>query len=241
MRRYAKVPAPFEEESSSRCRRTAGSSRKSRLLDLIYRARLEGLVVSNGAHDSELAVAAQRRLHAPERHRRTTEELASAFPQSRLGDLLLSLRNVNLLMVVDPGTQKVKWTRTGPFLASTTRISCRTAGSPCSTTGATGPAISGSAAAASSRSIHALRQAMSRSTVRGRASISTRTRWATINRSKTETSSSPNPKGSRVRDCAGWNRRMVMGQPLEGRLHRQDRPGHPIPRPLPGPASEGVL
>jgi hypothetical protein len=42
--------------------------------------------------------------------------LAAAFPQFAAGDLLLSLRNINTLVVLDPRSRKIKWAMTGPFV-----------------------------------------------------------------------------------------------------------------------------
>lgn len=42
--------------------------------------------------------------------------LAEAFPQFEPGDLLLSLRNINTLVVVDGDDFSLKWSMTGPFL-----------------------------------------------------------------------------------------------------------------------------
>jgi hypothetical protein len=44
-----------------------------------------------------------------------TEKLASAFPMFKAGDLLLSLCTQNLLAVMDPETEVIKWTMRGPF------------------------------------------------------------------------------------------------------------------------------
>ena len=41
---------------------------------------------------------------------------AAAFPMFEAGDLLLSLRTYNLLVVIDPDTWTVKWHQTGPWL-----------------------------------------------------------------------------------------------------------------------------
>lgn len=41
--------------------------------------------------------------------------LASAFPQFKTGDLLISLRNINLLAVVDRSTKEVLWAQNGPW------------------------------------------------------------------------------------------------------------------------------
>ena len=43
-------------------------------------------------------------------------EMAAAFPMFAAGDLLLSLRFTNTLMVVDPKEWKAKWVMTGPFV-----------------------------------------------------------------------------------------------------------------------------
>ncbi len=42
--------------------------------------------------------------------------LASDFPQFSPGDLLLSFRNRNLVMVIDPATLAIKWERIGPWV-----------------------------------------------------------------------------------------------------------------------------
>ncbi len=43
-------------------------------------------------------------------------EMAAGFPMFEAGDLLLSLRDQNLLMVVDRGAARVKWWKIGPWL-----------------------------------------------------------------------------------------------------------------------------
>jgi Arylsulfotransferase (ASST) len=114
--RYAKVPAPFEEDYVIKVSPEGRVLEEFSILELIYRARLEGLLFANGAHDTELTVPLSGDFVHLNDVDVLTEELAPAFPLFEAGDLLLSLRNVNLLMVVHPDTQKVKWTRTGPFL-----------------------------------------------------------------------------------------------------------------------------
>jgi hypothetical protein len=43
-------------------------------------------------------------------------DLAADFPLFEAGDLLLSLRQCNMLMVIDPATETVKWWHIGPWL-----------------------------------------------------------------------------------------------------------------------------
>ena len=44
------------------------------------------------------------------------QSLASAFPQFQAGDLLLSARNLNTIVVVDPDTLRIKWHHTGGMM-----------------------------------------------------------------------------------------------------------------------------
>ena len=66
-------------------------------------------------------------------------EMAAAFPMFAAGDLLVDLRNLQTMIVLDGTTHRVKWTMTGPFLASTTPTSCPTATSSSSITGSPAP------------------------------------------------------------------------------------------------------
>jgi hypothetical protein len=43
-------------------------------------------------------------------------ELAAAFSQFAAGDIMISLRNLNMIAVLDGETLAVKWSMTGPFL-----------------------------------------------------------------------------------------------------------------------------
>ncbi|MEM7522784.1 MAG: arylsulfotransferase family protein [Pseudomonadota bacterium] len=44
-----------------------------------------------------------------------SREMAPAFPQFEAGDLLISLRDLNLVAVVDPNRRELKWWRHGPW------------------------------------------------------------------------------------------------------------------------------
>jgi len=45
-----------------------------------------------------------------------SSDMADAFPLFETGDLAISMRQLNLVMVIDPDTKAVKWHQTGPWL-----------------------------------------------------------------------------------------------------------------------------
>jgi len=44
------------------------------------------------------------------------QNMASKFPMFKAGDLMVSMRNINTIAVIDPQSEKIKWSMTGPFL-----------------------------------------------------------------------------------------------------------------------------
>ncbi len=76
---------------------------------------LEAVLTANGtgvrtteAHGAEL-VHANKVTELP-------SEIAEAYPLFDAGDLAISMRTRNLVMIVDPDTREVKWHQTGPWL-----------------------------------------------------------------------------------------------------------------------------
>ncbi len=43
-------------------------------------------------------------------------DIANSFPQFQAGDIIVSMRQLNLLMVIDPKTYLIKWHMTGPYI-----------------------------------------------------------------------------------------------------------------------------
>lgn len=113
---YPKIPAPFEEDTVLKVSPDGAVLQEISVLEAIFEARFEGLLFANGAHDPDLELP----LEGDFTHLNDVEvlpaNLAPAFPMFESGDLLLSLRNLDLLMAMSPVTRRIKWTRTGPFL-----------------------------------------------------------------------------------------------------------------------------
>lgn len=74
---------------------------------------LFALVASNGRFETEMRESDVLHMNDIEE---LTEELADNFPLFSAGDLMLSLRHINTLLVVDPNDWSVKWYQTGPWL-----------------------------------------------------------------------------------------------------------------------------
>jgi hypothetical protein len=111
--KFASVPPPFQEEYVLKVSPEGEVLDELSILDAIFDSRLEGLLFANGDHDTEIRVP----LDGDFTHLNDVEVLspglAQAFPMFEAGDLLLSLRNLNLLLVVDPRIRRIKWTSMG--------------------------------------------------------------------------------------------------------------------------------
>ena len=86
--------------------------------ELFYENHLEALLTATG--ESFWADWAEIQWDGEILHLNKIEELTSDiaedFPMFEAGDLMLSLREHNLILVVDPDTRKIKWWKTGPWI-----------------------------------------------------------------------------------------------------------------------------
>jgi len=87
---------------------------------LVMRKPATALFLANGWAPQLTASTAFDAKIDGEFHLNEVEELSPAlapkFPMFRAGDLLASFRNLNLLVVTDANFEKIKWSRTGPWI-----------------------------------------------------------------------------------------------------------------------------
>jgi hypothetical protein len=114
--KFPKVPPVFQEDYLLKVSPGGVVLEEISVLDAIFGSGLEGLLFANGAHDTALSIPLGGDFTHLNDVEVLTPALAPAFPMFEAGDLLVSLRNLDLLMVVDPGTERIKWTRIGSFL-----------------------------------------------------------------------------------------------------------------------------
>ena len=76
---------------------------------------LEALLTANGASFGLNAVHRAELVHA-NKAAELPSAIAAAFPLFAAGDLAISMREHNLVMVIDPIAKTVKWHQTGPWL-----------------------------------------------------------------------------------------------------------------------------
>lgn len=83
--------------------------RRIRLLDVLYANGLQRHIPKNRQHDNADVVHLNDVEPLP-------AELAGDFPLFEAGDLLLSLRNLDLVAVLDPRTGRIEWSASQPFI-----------------------------------------------------------------------------------------------------------------------------
>jgi Arylsulfotransferase (ASST) len=113
---FPQVPAPFQEELILKASPDGKILREISVLDVIFESQYEGVLFASGDHEAEIKMP----LDGDFTHLNDVEvlppEMASAFPMFEAGDLLVSLRNLNFLMVLSPESERIKWSMIGPFV-----------------------------------------------------------------------------------------------------------------------------
>jgi hypothetical protein len=111
--RFPGLTPPFLEDSILEVSPDGRVLREISLLGAIYASRYKGVLFANGIAATKLS--SDNLLHA-NHVEPLPSALAGAFPQFEAGDILVSMRNVNLVMVLDGRTARVKWAKNGPWL-----------------------------------------------------------------------------------------------------------------------------
>ncbi len=104
---------PYKEETLMKVSPDGKVLQEISVLRLIFDNNLHALLFANGRDGVKFDTPDLTHLNDVEELK---GPIADQFPLFSAGDLLVSLRNLNLIMVVDPSTQKVKWHQTGPWL-----------------------------------------------------------------------------------------------------------------------------
>lgn len=76
---------------------------------------LEAVLTANGQKFTHKALARAELVHA-NKVAELPKSLADAFPLFEAGDVAISMRQLNLIMVIEPQTRTIKWHQTGPWL-----------------------------------------------------------------------------------------------------------------------------
>ncbi len=83
--------------------------------EIFYKNGLEALLSATG-HWFDLNFNWDREILHLNKIAELSSELAAEFPMFSAGDLLLSIRESNLILVIDPNSEKIKWWHIGPYL-----------------------------------------------------------------------------------------------------------------------------
>ncbi|MEW2915590.1 arylsulfotransferase family protein [Ruegeria sp. ANG10] len=83
--------------------------------ELIMENGLTALLTTNSQDFKVKEITRNEVLHANKIDELSTE-MADKFPLFNAGDWVISIRGLNLVMVVDPATRTVKWHQTGPWI-----------------------------------------------------------------------------------------------------------------------------
>jgi hypothetical protein len=122
-KRFPWLRAPFYEELMVELTPDGEIVNSISLLDIFYNSGYEALLVDPAEHkglDNDGWRGTVITIREDITHLNDIEilrsEIAEAFPQFEAGDMMLSLRNLDLIIVVDGKTELIKWSMTGPWL-----------------------------------------------------------------------------------------------------------------------------
>jgi hypothetical protein len=121
-KRFALLSAPYIEEILIELSPAGEVLREISLLEVFYNSNYEGLLLdpadvwgNQGTWRGTVGTSREDITHLNDIEI-LSSDMAGAFEQFNAGDILLSIRNLDLLIIIDGKTELIKWTMTGPWL-----------------------------------------------------------------------------------------------------------------------------
>lgn len=106
--------SPYDEDTVLKVSADGAVVAEISVPGILFKNELQSLLLANG--NSDVTTRDDLEIVHLNDVEELTEGLEDRFPQFSAGDLLMSLRHLNLIMVVDPMTEVVKWHQTGPWI-----------------------------------------------------------------------------------------------------------------------------
>lgn len=111
--RFSSLTPPYNEDTIIRVSATGEVIDEFSILDVLFDSQLAALLFANGLDG--IKIGRRDITHSNDVEELKTE-MAAAFPMFSAGDLLVSVRNLNLVLVIDPKSRRAKWHQVGPWM-----------------------------------------------------------------------------------------------------------------------------
>lgn len=112
--RFPPFRVPYFEDTILKISEDGEILAKKSLVELLYRSGMEAWLTATHGSDSEQRM--DREILHLNKVAELDSDMAADFPLFAAGDLLLSVRELNMILVVDPSLQHIKWRRVGPWI-----------------------------------------------------------------------------------------------------------------------------
>jgi hypothetical protein len=112
---YRPFPTPFQEDTILKVTDDGTIAFEKSVPAIMYENGMEPILTATGTSFEAGMPWDEEILHL-NKIEELTGDLAGDFPLFAKGDLLLSIRDFNMLLVVDAGATKVKWWKVGPWV-----------------------------------------------------------------------------------------------------------------------------
>lgn len=111
--KHPPIKTPYEEDTILKISSDGSLVREISILDIFWKNNLLGVLFSNNRSFDPNPERDVVHLNDIDE---LTDGLEDAFPQFNVGDLLVSLRQPNMILVIDPKTELLKWYQVGPWI-----------------------------------------------------------------------------------------------------------------------------